>query len=115
MPEIYRLEYNGKGVYWGADDAYYRFLDSHQHDPENHPRPDADGLRKALTDGMLFGFASLDQMKSWFDGAERLYLSTFGVVCCKYFARGPILTGRCQVAFYRACADLIWIKPLNHF
>lgn len=64
---------------------------------------------------MIFGFHSLEEMRQWFDGPERLFLSTFGILLSHYQARGPIISGMHQVAFYRQSAELIWQRPLNHF
>ena len=119
MHEIYRLEYeNGKGVYWAAPpEVYYDllYLPHHQEDQEDHPRPEDDGMGRSAWAGMIFGFQSLQDLRAWFCGAERLYLSSWGVLCSKYFARGPIIAGKKQVAFYRNSATLLWQKELNHF
>lgn len=119
MPEVYRIEYPcGGGVYYSAPcEARFVLLmtEYHQDNPIDHPRPTADGMGQSAWADMIFGFSSLPQMRAWFDGTERLFLSQFGALCSKYFARGPIISGRKQVAFYRKSADLIWQKPLNHF
>lgn len=116
MHTIFRLEFpNGNGVYCASDPIYYDMLQDHQHDPIDHPKPADDGLQQAIVDNMHFGFQSLDSMRAWFCGAERLYLSTFGIMLACYSARGPIVTGKKQVAFYRQAAELLWQRPLNHF
>ena len=119
MPEIYRLEYpSGNGVYNEAPREVFDDVlghPCHQKDPEDHPRPEEDGMGRSAWADMIFGFQSIEALRAWFCGAERLYLSTYGVLCSKYFARGPIITGKKQVAFYRASATLLWQKPLNHF
>lgn len=119
MPEVYRLEFHdNSGVYTGAPHALYSqlFMDAaHQQDPIDHPRPEEDGISRSAHAYMIFGFASLDAMRAWFNGAERLYLGTYDVLLSKYFARGPILKGKKQLAFYRQSATLIWQKPINHF
>lgn len=123
MPEIFRLEYpDGRGPYTGSPPHHYEwskapFLDilcmeHHQAHP-NCPSPVTDGICKTAAADMIYGFASVDSMRNWFDGAERLYLHTWGIMLSKYFARGPILSGQKQVAFYRQSATLIWQKPLH--
>lgn len=118
MHSIYRLEYpNSFGVYYGSAsyDEANLVLQLHRVHHENWPAPEEDGMGRSHWLDMIFGFSSLEQMRQWFDGPERLYLSTFGIALSHYQARGPIVSGRCQVAFYRQSAELIWQRPLNHF
>src|SRR5882757_2883211 len=116
MPEVYRLEFSdGKGVYVYSDPFYYEQLQCHQNDKEDHPRPEEDDMGRSAWADMIFGFASIEAMRAWFNGTERLFLSAQGIVLSKYFARGPIISGKKQLAFYRQSAALLWQKPLNHF
>lgn len=119
MPEVYRLQYSdGSGVYHCAPrDLYYDLLGlpHHQDDHSSCPRPDKDGMGRSAWSDMIFGFASLEAMRAWFDGPERMFLSTYGVLLAAYFARGPIISGKKQLAFYRQSATLLWQKPINHF
>jgi hypothetical protein len=119
MPEVYRLEYlNGAGIYWHAPDDLRKTVlgdPVHQEDPIDHPRPSEDGMGWSAWSDMIFGFASLEAMRAWFNGPERLYLATYGVLLSAYFARGPIITGKKQLAFYRQSATLLWQRPINHF
>lgn len=87
----------------------------HQDDPIDHPRPEEDGMNRSAWADMIFGFRTIEAMQAWFNGAERLYLATYDVVLVKYFARGPIISGKKQCAFYQQSATLIWKKPINHF
>lgn len=117
MPEVYRVEFtNGEGVYIAAyHKGYSDVLHVHQHDEIDHPRPSEDGMGMSSWADMIFGFADLTQMRAWFNGSERLYLATEGLMLSKYYARGPIISGKRQCAFYRQSATLIWQKPLNYF
>ncbi len=116
MHTIFRLELpDGRGVYnqrciLGYADA----LEEHSCHPY-WPHPSEDDMGTSVWSDMIFGFASLEQMRNWFCGAERLYLSTFGIMLSCYSARGPIVTGRKQVAFYRQAAERLWQRPINHF
>lgn len=116
MHSIYRLETpSGNGIYISRFElGYTQAIEEHLSHPW-WPSPDEDGMGHSAWSDMLFGFRSLEQMRDWFNGAERLYLSTFGILLSHYQARGPIVSGKRQVAFYRGCAELIWQKPLNHF
>lgn len=116
MHSIYRLETsNGHGVYRVCYElGYAPVLEDHLSHPW-WPAPDEDGMGRSAWSDMIFGFASLAQMRDWFNGPERLYLSSCGILLSHYQARGPIISGKRQVAFYRGCAELIWQRPLNHF
>ena len=116
MHTIFRLELpDGRGVYM------YRYHLGYGHALEDHnnhpywPAPEKDDMGTSAWSDMHFGFTSLEQMRNWFCGAERLYLSTFGIMLSCYSARGPIVAGRKQVAFYRQAAERLWQRPLNCF
>lgn len=119
MPEVYRLEYpNSAGIYTGTSSSTPQaqlVLQLHREWSVHWPAPEEDGMGRSAWADMIFGFSSLEQLREWFDGAERLYLSTFDILCCKYYARGPIISGKKQCAFYRQSATLLWQKPINHF
>lgn len=119
MPQVFRLEYaDSRGVYYASPQECHEHVlgtATHQEDPIDHPRPQEDGMGQSAWSDMIFGFQSLEAMRAWFCGAERLFLSTHGVLLSCYFARGPICTGKKQLAFYRQSATLLWQKPLNHF
>lgn len=116
MHTIFRLELpDGRGVYNQRHRlGYGAAIKEHQEHPY-WPAPEKDDMGTSAWSDMIFGFASLTQMQNWFCGAERLYLSTFGIVLACYSARGPIVAGRKQVAFYRQAAELLWQRPINHF
>lgn len=119
---IYRVEFlDGTGPYmqWraeraGLDVTYREFLQIHQ-DHDYWPAPYDDGI---VTDvkNLRFGFESLLALRNWFCGAERLYLSSCGLLCsCYRILPGTILHhGTKQLAFCPVWAQLRWRKPLSH-
>ena len=72
-------------------------------------------MRRYWNFEMIFGFSSIESMRAWFNGAERLFLSTFGHFLSAYEVSGKIAWGHKQLAFHRKSAELLWQKPLNHF
>jgi len=117
---VYRVETSlGKGPYYYEQphsDEWEIAIAHHREGDEQHPSMHDDNTMVEDWDWhMIFGFASIDDCRAWFNGAERLFLSTFGHFLSAYEVSGKIAIGHKQLAFHRANAKLLWQKPLNHF
>ncbi len=118
MLEVFRVETTlGHGPYWYSGpecDDWDIAVADHRAGDEQHPDWREDGLGSEFTGNMIFGFASLAQMRAWFIGAERLFLATCGFQCSCYQVAKVVKGGK-QLAFERKSATLRWQKPINHF
>lgn len=117
---VYRVETSlGKGPYYYDQPQAKDWeiaIEHHREGDEQHPSMYDDGALYAdWKFGMIFGFASIDACCAWFNGTERLFLSTFGHFLSAYEVSGKIAMGKKQLAFDRKSAELLWQKPLNHF
>ncbi len=113
---VYRVEtQEGRDVYFSTrDDEWEQAIEAHRSGNHQHPCWRDDGMESTYNHSMIFGFASPEQMKAWFNGTERLYMATFGLLCSCYVT-SRVSLGHNQLAFYREDATLLWQKPLSHF
>lgn len=116
---IYRVENrDNKGPYTCGNESIRRALWSHQR-CDNHPAPRNDGIPYEVlgswrTTRYHFGFRALDQLCAWFATDERALLEAEGFSLALYEVdEVHVHIGGRQVAFNRAHAAIVTVKPLS--
>lgn len=112
---VYRVETpTNIGPYYDSkSDEWDIAIAAHRKGTEQHPAAYEDGILEIR--GRQFGFQSIDAMRAWFNGAERLYLSTHDICLSCYATIGTVCLGHKQLTFEIRHSTLIWRKPLSHF
>lgn len=114
---VYRVETalgHGPYYYSGPESEEWDIaIADHRAGDDQHPAYRDDCMR--IDWQIIFGFASIAAMRAWFNGTERLFLSSCGHRLSAYEVEGRIAKGNKQQAFHRKDAKLLWQKPLNHF
>ena len=108
---VWRVEKDGRGPYVRG----FGVVDSSGTNPHT-PSPSCDGISyKTLTIIHYFGFASIKQMKEWFDPKDRVNLDTAGFILSKWKlddCDDNIIHGGKQVCFKRGIATHVETKGL---
>ena len=92
----------------GTEYWYYDFEFQRNSAPEHRPCPWSDCMGE-IDEDEYFGFASLDQLRSWFDSPEdRHLLATVGYVCWEFEVdEGEVHNGLHQICFPLAEAKVV--------
>lgn len=100
---IYRVQnLDNSGPY-----GIYEAWKSKPHEGPMHPGPYSDGMGEndtgdaSFVPGMVFGFASLTQLRAWFDHKELVNLAALGFYVTIYdVTENTVVSGKTQVAFH---------------
>lgn len=105
---VYRVEHpeHERGPY-RSEYGLIHLDDKHSSDTEHHPCPQSDGIGYDWPDGWKFGFRTMIQLGTWFEGFGNDLAGAGMVVRRLLVDEEHIKDGRHQVAFDRDAAKVV--------